>query len=79
MKIVNKFKLCVSPLTGQAFISAIDKKGLMTDNRRLLQREEILAFIHQWATYEAEATRSNVINITKEGKKVLSIEITEQE
>ena len=75
MKTADKYKLCVSPLTGQAYISAVDKKGLMTDNRRLLQREEILAFFYQWATYEAEATQSNEINITKDGKRVLTIHL----
>ena len=34
MKQVDKYKLCVSPLTGVAYISSInEKKGIMTDNR----------------------------------------------
>lgn len=75
MKTADKYKLCVSPLSGEAYISTIDKKGLMTDNRRKLDRKEVLAFICQWSDAEAEATQSNEINITKDGKRVLTIHL----
>ena len=40
--------MCVSPITGEAYISTIGKDGCMTDNRRKLEEKEVLAFITSW-------------------------------
>lgn len=78
-KTADKFILAVSPLTGDAFITTIDKKGLMTDNRRKLDRDEVLSFIYQWSQEEAEKLGSDTIYITAEGKRVLEIKVLEKE
>ena len=68
-------KLCIAALTGTPYLSKVDKKGCMTYNRRPLEREEILKFIHEWAESESERTGCNTISITADGKKVLEITV----
>lgn len=72
---IKKIKLCVAALTGTAYLSAIDKKGCMTDNRRELDHGEILKFIHEWAEAESERLGDNIITITAGGKKVIEITV----
>lgn len=72
---MKNIKLCVAALSGDSYLSKIDKKGCMTDKRRKLEREEILKFIHEWAGAEAEKTGDNTISITAGGKKVIEITV----
>lgn len=63
-KIADRFMLGVSTLTGDAYITATDKSGLMTDNRRKLSRNEVLSFIHQWAQEESRRLDDDTIMVT---------------
>lgn len=74
-KTADKFILAVSPLTGDAFITTTDKRGLMTDNRRKLNRSEVLSFIYQWSQEEAEKLGDDTIYVTAGGKRVLEIKV----
>lgn len=74
-KIADRFMLGVSPLTGDAYITATDKSGLMTDNRRKLSRNEVLSFIHQWAQEESRRLDDDTIMVTAGGKTILEIKI----
>ena len=47
----------------------------MSDNRQKIPRSEVLAFIHNWATAEAERVDSDVISITRAGIEVLEIKV----
>ena len=72
---MKNIKLCVAALSGISYLSKVDKKGCMTDNRRQLERGEVLKFIHEWAESEAERTGDNAISITAGGKKVIEITV----
>ena len=74
-KTADKFILGVSPLTGDAFITTTDKQRLMTDNRRKLDRSEVLSFIHQWSQEESEKLGNDTICVTAGGKRVLEIKV----
>ena len=74
-KAVDKFKLVVSPLSGESYITSIDKNGFMTENRRKLERDEVLTFIHYWVQGEAERLNNDTINVTSGGVPVLEIKI----
>ena len=74
-KAVDKLSLAVSPLTGEVYITALDKEGCMTDNRRKLERDEVLTFIHYWVQGEAERLNNDTINVTSGGVPVLEIKI----
>lgn len=75
---MKKVKLCVAALSGTAYLSTIDKSGHMTDNRRPLDRGEVLKFIHEWAEAESERTGDNTISITASGQKVIEITVFKQ-
>lgn len=77
-KTVDKYVLGVSPLTGDAYITTIDKDGCMTDNRRKLSRSEVVAFIHQWSQEEAEKLGSDTFYVTAGGQRVLEIKVLEK-
>ena len=74
-KAVDKFKLVVSPLSGESYITSIDKNGFMTENRRKLERDEVLTFIHYWVQGEAERLNNDTISVTSGGVPVLEIKI----
>lgn len=74
-KAVDKFKLVVSPLSGESYITSIDKNGFMTENRRKLERDEVLTFIHHWVLGEADRVDNDTISITSGGVPVLEIKI----
>lgn len=75
MKQADKYKLCVSPLTGVAYISSInEKKGIMTDNRRKLEIGEIYGFIHQWLEANLEDDEDRIF-ISQDGKKVVELKL----
>lgn len=74
MKTADKYKLCVSPLTGEAYLSTLDKDGNMTDNRRKLEKGEILKFIHEFSLSECERQDNNHYFITAGGQAVMKIE-----
>lgn len=75
MKQADKYKLCVSPLTGAAYISSInEKKGIMTDNRRKLEIGEIYGFIHQWLEANLEDDEDRIF-ISQDGKKVVELKL----
>lgn len=75
MKQADKYKLCVSPLTGVAYISSInEKKGIMTDNRRKLEIGEIYGFIHQWLEANLEDDEDGIF-ISQDGKKVVELKL----
>lgn len=75
MKQADKYKLCVSPLTGAAYISSInEKKGIMTDNRRKLEIGEIYGFIHQWLEANLEDDEDGIF-ISQDGKKVVELKL----
>lgn len=75
MKQADKYKLCVSPLTGVAYISSInEKKGIMTDNRRKLEIGEIYGFIHQWLEANLEDDEDSIF-ISQNGKKVVELKL----
>lgn len=78
-KTADKFVLGVSPLTGDAFITATDKNGCMTDNRRILSRSEVFAFMHQFAQEEAEKLGSDTFYVTAGGRRVLEIKVLEKD
>jgi transcription termination factor NusB len=75
METVDNFILGVSPLTGEAYITNIDRNGLMTDNKRKLSRNEILSFIYQWSLEESRKINNNTITIEVDGKTILEINI----
>lgn len=77
-KIVDKYVLGVSPLTGDSFITTIDKNGCMTDNRRKLSHSEVSAFITQWSQEESEKLDSDTFYIKRGGKRVLKITVLEK-
>lgn len=74
MKTADKYKLCVSPLTGEAYLSALDKDGNMTDNRRKIEKGEILKFIHDFSLSEFERQKNDHYFITVGGEAVMKIE-----
>ena len=75
MNQADKYKLCVSPLTGAAYISSInEKKGIMTDNRRKLEIGEIYGFIHQWLEANLEDDEDGIF-ISQGGKKVVELKL----
>lgn len=75
MNQADKYKLCVSPLTGVAYISSInEKKGIMTDNRRKLEIGEIYGFIHQWLEANLEDDEDGIF-ISQDGKKVVELKL----
>jgi hypothetical protein len=76
---MKNIRLCVAALSGTPYLSTIDKNGCMTDNRRELERGEVLKFIHEWSEAEAERTGENTIFITASGKKVLEITVFKKE
>ena len=67
--------LVVAALSGEVYVAEIKKDGTMSDNRQKIPRSEILAFIHNWATAEAERVGSDEISITRGGIEVLSIKV----
>lgn len=76
MKQADKYKLCVSPLTGAAYISSInEKKGIMTDNRRKLEIGEIYGFIHQWLEANLNDDEDRIFISLRDGKKVVELKL----
>ena len=76
MKQADKYKLCVSPLTGAAYISSInEKKGIMTDNRRKLETEEVCGFIHQWVEANLEDDEDKMFIALRGGEKVVELKL----
>ena len=74
-KVVDKLSLAVSPLTGEVYITALDKEGCMTDNRRKLERCEVLNFIHSWSEVESDRLNNDTITIVFSGVPVLEIKL----
>ena len=67
--------LVVAAMSGEAYVAIIKKDGTMSDNRQKIPRSEVLAFIHNWATAEAERVDSDVISVTRGGVEVLEIKV----
>ena len=74
MKQVDRYKLCVSPITGEAYISIIGKDGCMTDNRRKLEHKEVLNFIIAWLSSSLEENESK-LDITIDKKPVVRLKL----
>ena len=74
MKQADKFELCVSSFTGEAYISTIGKDGCMTENRKKLTEGEVLSFIHQWAETNINDEEDYKI-ITLDNKPILEIKL----
>ena len=72
---MKNLHLVVAAMSGEAYIAKIKKDGTMSDNRQKIPRSEVLAFIHNWATAEAERVGSDEISITRGGIEVLSIKV----
>ena len=76
MKQADKYKLCVSPLTGVAYISKKKKKkGIMTDNRRKLETEEVFGFIHQWLEANLEDDEDKMFITLRDSEKVVELKL----
>ena len=73
----DKYKLVVSPLSGTVFISAISKKdpNCMTDDRRVVPKNEFLAAIMHYAEHETSDSKSDTMNITCGGEVVAEIKL----
>jgi hypothetical protein len=76
MKQADKYKLCVSPLTGEAYISSInEKKGVMTDNRIKLETGEVCGFIHQWVKANLEDDEDRMFIALRDGVKLVELKL----
>ena len=71
--------LVVAAISGETYIAKVKKDGTMSDNRQKIPRSEVLAFIHNWATAEAERVDSDVISITRAGVEVLEIKVKDRD
>lgn len=71
--------LVVGAISGETYIAKVKKDGTMSDNRQKIPRSEVLAFIHNWATAEAERVDSDVISITRAGVEVLEIKVKDRD
>ena len=71
--------LVVGALSGEVYVSKIKKDGTMSDDRQKIPRSEVLAFIHNWATAEAELMESDVIKISRGGIEVLEIKVKDRD
>ena len=71
--------LVVAAISGEAYVAKVKKDGTMSDNRQRIPRDEVLAFIHNWATAEAERVDSDVISITRCGVEVLEIRVKDRD
>ena len=71
--------LVVAAMSGETYVAKVKKDGTMSDNRQKIPRSEVLAFIHNWATAEAERVDSDVISITRAGIEVLEIKVKNKE
>lgn len=74
MAVADKYKLYVSPLTGEAYISTIGKDGHMTNNRRKLEQQEVLHFITSWLISNLEE-KQDERTITYNKKTVVSMKL----
>lgn len=71
--------LVVAAISGEAYVAKIKKDGTMSDNRQKIPRSEVLAFIHNWATAEADRVDSDVISITRADIEVLEIKVKDRD
>lgn len=76
MKQADKYKLCVSSLTGEAYISSInEKKGTMTDNRRKLETKEVCGFVYQWVKANLEDDEDRMFIALPDGVKLVELKL----
>lgn len=71
--------LVVAAISGEVYVAKLKKDGTMSDNRQKIPRSEVLAFIHNWATAEAERVDSDVISVTRAGVEVLEIKVKDRD
>ena len=76
---MKDFHLVVSAISGEAYVAKVKKDGTMSDNRQRIPRDEVLAFIHHWATAEADRVDSDVISITRAGVEVLELKVKDRD
>lgn len=67
--------LVVAAISGEVYVAKLKKDGTMSDNRQMIPRREVLAFIHNWALSESEILGSDVISIRRGGIEVLSLKL----